>query len=679
MIEHFQWLRPLWLLAIIPALLLTLSLWRARSSGANWRRAIAPELLEYLLDQRQEQRVRWPWWLAFAGWTLGCVALAGPTWEKLPQPVLQKRDAVVVVLDLSLSMLAADIQPSRLQRARFKILDLLQRRKEGLTGLVVYSGDAHVVTPLTDDTDTIANLVPALAPDMMPLYGSDVSGGVEQALQLLESSGVAQGRILLLTDDIENADIDTVTNALGKTRHTLSIIGIGTAQGAPIPISGPVSDGPGESGFLKQSDGSIAVPQLHRDRLRQLATKNAGIYRDLSANDDDLNALLPDTTTPDETLRMTERKFDQWRERGPWLVVLMLPLAALAFRRGWLLLLVATVLTTLLIAPPEVQAAENAKPEASAPATNPWLQRGTQLWRNLWATPDQQAAQKLEQGDAHAAAERFSDPAWRASAQYRAGDYEKSAQNFHTLQGADGKATADADYNRGNALARAGQLQQAIAAYDEALKKNPALADAKDNRKLVEDVLKQQQQTEPDSKKSDSNTADSKSADSKDNQKNSSSQQSDKSQESSQSADQGKPQQSDNNSPQDQSQANNSDSKNTPSKNQNAQKNGEQDAAQRDEKDRAKGKAEDQEQSRSQQQSSAAPADDKKDVAASEQPMAETGNRQPTPEEQRQQQVMEQWLRQIPDEPAGLLRRKFDYEHRQRAQQREPAGDRPLY
>lgn len=670
MIEHFQLLRPLWLLAIIPALLLTLALWRARSSSANWRRAIAPDLLEHLLDQRQEQRVRWPWWLVFVGWTLGCIALAGPTWEKLPQPVLQKRDAVVVVLDLSLSMLAADVQPSRLQRARFKILDLLQRRMEGLTGLVVYSGDAHVVTPLTDDTATIANLVPALAPDMMPLYGSDVTGGIEQALQLLHSSGVTRGRILLLTDDIETADIDAITNAIGKSRHSLSIIGIGTAQGAPIPISGPINDGPGESGFLKQPDGSIAVAQLHRDRLQQLATKNAGLYRDLSASDDDLNAVLPDTTTPDETLRTTERKFDQWRERGPWLVVLLLPLAALAFRRGWLVVLLAMI----LIAPPETNAAENTKTETGTSVTNPWLQRGTQLWRNLWTTPDQQAAQKLEQGDVHAAAEKFSDPAWRASAQYRAGDYEKSAQNFHTLRGADGKTTADADYNRGNALARAGQLQQAIAAYDEALKKNPALTDAKDNRKLVEDVLKQQQQTEPDS-----NTSDSKSADSKDSQKNSSSQQQNDKQDSSQNADQGKPQQNDNNASQDQSQADNSDNKNTPSKNQNAQKNDEQDAAQRDEKDMAKGKAQDQQQSDAQQQPSTAPVDDKKDAAASEQPTASTGSKQLTPEQQRQQQVMEQWLRQIPDEPAGLLRRKFDYEHRQRAQQREPADDRPLY
>src|SRR5690606_4082420 len=144
----------------------------ARSSGANWRREIAPDLLDHLLDHRGERRMRWPWWLAFAGWVLGCLALAGPTWEKLPQPVLQKRDALVVVLDLSLSMTVADVQPSRLQRARYKILDLLQRRTEGLTGLVAYAGDAHVVTPLTDDTATIANLVPALAPDMMPIYGS---------------------------------------------------------------------------------------------------------------------------------------------------------------------------------------------------------------------------------------------------------------------------------------------------------------------------------------------------------------------------------------------------------------------------------------------------------------------------------------------------------------------------
>jgi Ca-activated chloride channel family protein len=671
-IEQFQLLRPLWLLAIIPALLVTLLLWSARSSGANWRRAIAPELLEHLLDEQHERRVRWPWWLVFAGWLLGCVALAGPTWEKLPQPVLQNRDAVVVVLDLSLSMIAADVQPSRLQRARFKILDLLHQRRDGLTGLVAYSGDAHIVTPLTDDTDTIANLVPALAPDMMPVYGSDVVGGVTQALQLLQSSGVARGRVLLITDDIAETDIGALTSVMGKTRHTLAILGIGTAQGAPIPVNG---------GFLKEPDGSIALPQLHRERLQKLAAQSGGIYRDLSADDSDLHSLLPDSAPQDSELRTTERQFDQWRERGPWLVLLIIPFAALAFRRGWLLML----LVTLMIATPDAKAADPASvapQEATSKThqettqektqTDALLRRGSQLWRNLWSTSDQQASKRLEQGDARGAAKQFSDPAWRASAQYRAGDYEQSAKNFETLLGPDGKPTADADYNRGNALARAGQLQQALAAYHSALQKNPALDDAKANQKLVEDLLKQQQKTEPDTKPGEN----------KDQQ----SQQQDQQSQQSSSANNQQQRSGDQQSQQDSQQqaarnADKQEQKNQagqpqagdPSQN-SSQQNPSQSAMNKDQQQAADAEKKKSEQSALQSK----PEQDAKDNTQ-QNGQQSVDTKALTPEQQRQQQVMEQWLRQIPDDPSGLLRRKFDYEHRERSRPAENPGDRSRY
>mgnify|MGYP001130857811 CR=1 FL=1 len=251
---QFHFLRPLWLLAIIPAFALALLLWRRKSSGANWRAAIAPELIEHLLESAQQVRAQWPW-LLLTGWLLAVFALAGPAWEKLPQPVLQKRDGLVIVLDLSLSMYAEDIKPSRLQRARFKVLDILQKRREGLTGLVAYSGDAHVVSPLTDDTETIANLVPALTPAIMPSYGSDAAAGIDSALQLLRNSGFERGRILLISDEIAYDDVDKIAAQIDGSRWQLALIGVGSDQGAPIPLPRDSSQG----GFLKQDDGTIAI------------------------------------------------------------------------------------------------------------------------------------------------------------------------------------------------------------------------------------------------------------------------------------------------------------------------------------------------------------------------------------------------------------------------------------
>ncbi|WP_240554857.1 VWA domain-containing protein [Oceanicoccus sagamiensis] len=162
-LDQFHFLRPEWLLAIIPATLLALFFWRQKSSAANWRGAINPQLLDHLIDGGSQRVARWPWLLLLLVWVTASIAMAGPTWTKLPQPIHKKQDALVIVLDLSLSMLAEDIKPSRLVRARHKILDILAQREEGLTALIAYSGDAHIVSPLTDDNPTIANLTPALA------------------------------------------------------------------------------------------------------------------------------------------------------------------------------------------------------------------------------------------------------------------------------------------------------------------------------------------------------------------------------------------------------------------------------------------------------------------------------------------------------------------------------------
>lgn len=630
--QQFHFIRPLWLLLVVPALALTLYLWRAKSSGANWRAAIAPDLIDYLLEPGTEARRRWPL-LLLGGWLLGCFALAGPTWEKLPQPVLQKRDGLVIVLDLSLSMYAEDIKPSRLQRARYKVLDILRHRREGLTGLVVYSGDAHVVTPLTDDTATIANLVPALAPAMMPSFGSAAAAGVTQAIDLLRHAGFSRGRILLISDEIADDESAAVASSINAGGWQLSILGVGTDQGAPIPLVIASSDGSAgnpnqpQRSFLKQNDGTIAIAQLHRERFAALAEKTGARYSDLRFDEADIDALLPETPPSTDDTRTVERSFDQWRERGPQFVIALLPLAALAFRRGWLLL--------LLLLP------------FSAPSQ-------ALEWKDLWQRPDQRAQQQLKSGDAKAAAEQFRDPNWRGAAQYRSGEYQQAADTLQPLD------AADAQYNRGNALAHAGKLQDALAAYDAALKKNPALDDAKANRDLVAKLLEQQQQqqnSQQGDKKQDQQKNDAQQPnDGKqgDQQKDGSSQQDGKSQSGNQSSGKGDDGKSSdgNSSPQDRQQGN---SGNNRSDQRNSESS-EQQAARQDAERKDGGKQR------------PATADKPGDEARS----------QSDAQTERQQQATEQWLRQIPDDPAGLLRRKFLYEHRQR-ERSAPSDEQPTW
>lgn len=644
--NEFHFLRPLWLLALLPLAGLLVALWRSRASGDGWRGVIAADLLALFVEPGATRQSRWRWALLGLAWLLAVLGLAGPSWERLPQPVVQRQDALVVVLDLSLSMYATDVQPSRLERAHYKLSDILQRRREGLTGLVAYSGDAHVVTPLTDDAATIANLVSALTPRIMPVYGSDPVSAVELALQLFKNAGIAQGRVLLISDEIRDQDREALAGLLDGHNVELSILGIGTETGAPIPVEGD---------FIHEPDGGIAIARLHRARLQGLARDVGGRYIDLQVDDSDLDFLLPPVSGGEVSAALD--RFDQWRDRAPWLALALLPLAALGARRG----LALGLLFALMLPAPRSLALE---------------------WRDLWLRPDQQGAQALAADDPEAAASRFQDPDWRASALYRAGKYPQAAQLWKDSD------SADAHYNRGNALARSGDLQQALDAYDAALAIAPDDADTLHNRALVEQALAQQQAAQDPSQgesqqnkgkqtdqpgqsganassdgdnKADSESATGNSGEQRDNK--------DK--------DAGSDPQS---APGDGSQDSEGDAaRNAPSPDgspdrpadgvgdqpgENAAANPPPDPAPEE-----KGAPD-----------AAAPGQQSSD--SSDDQTGEQGDGQaPGPEQDTDldDQATRQWLQQIPDDPGGLLRNKFDYESRQRGQQRRRLEDQPLW
>ncbi len=169
--SEFHFLRPWWFLALLPVIGLLVALWRSRAGGSAWRAVLDPQLLERLWLEPPGRVSRLPLWLLGLGWLLAVLALAGPVWERQPEPVWQTQSSRILILDLSTSMNAADLAPSRLERARFKILDILARSREGRTGLVVFAGEPHTVAPLTDDGDTIVNLLSALSTEIVPVPG----------------------------------------------------------------------------------------------------------------------------------------------------------------------------------------------------------------------------------------------------------------------------------------------------------------------------------------------------------------------------------------------------------------------------------------------------------------------------------------------------------------------------
>jgi len=594
--SEFHFLRPLALLGLIPALLIVaFTQWRKRSAG-NWEKIINPELLPFLMqgDNAKKQRGIYA---VLAAWIITCMALAGPTWQQLPQPVHKKDAALILIVDLSPSMLAEDIKPSRLARARYKLIDILKTRSEGYSALVVYGGEAYTLSPLTEDSNTIISLVPTLQPSLLPVYGSNTEEAVETALQLAINGGYQQADLLLITDGVASQAFGTVQSMISKAgKFRLSILGVGTKQGAPIPT--------GSGSFVKDSNGAILIPKLSPASLQMLAQNSGGSYRTLSADDSDISALLDVTEGlfPDASKEL-ERDFDLWDDQGFWLIFLLLPILLVSFRKG--------NIAIILLAPmlfPDPAAAFG--------------------WKDLWQTADQQANKALQAGDIETAQALFKDSQWRGSAAYKAGDYQTAIDDFLLID------SADSHYNRGNGLAQSGNLDAAIDAYNQALKLQPGMADAKANKELVEQLKRQQEQ-----------------------QQNSDSQQQDQQQ--------SDDQQQDGQSSQEQD----SQEKISQEKSSEDQSQQEEDA----EAQKAQEQAAEQERQQQAMEESEALSEEEKALNEEEKALSDEEQEALSEEEKQAQQELQQWLRRVPDDPGGLLREKFRYQSRQRAlEQRRP-------
>ncbi|MGY0215922.1 VWA domain-containing protein [Endozoicomonadaceae bacterium StTr2] len=654
MLSDFHFLRPLLLLLLIPALALWLLIYQRRESGNAWQRVIDPALLPALLQGAEVRSHRRLFAMIAIGWIFACLGLAGPSWEKKEVPVFSSNDPLVIVLDLSHSMYATDVKPDRLTRARFKIHDILRQRTDGYTALIGYAGDAHIASPLTDDSRTIANLLDAMNPDVMPVAGNRPAAGIREAVELLQQgSGNSRGQILLVTGGIDSREQKKIEKLLQSTSASLAILGIGTSEGAPVKLP--------DGQLLKDKQGNIVIPKLESAALKALATQTGGVYREMAVTDADIEALIQNSehvSQAEETLQ----QFDHWQDNG-WMLVFPLLLLALAgFRKGWLLIIMIVILPS--------------DPAMAAPWDN-------FRWQNLWQTPDQQGQAALEAGDSKQAAELFENPLWQGQAEQQHGDMEAAAEAFATANSAAGF------YNQGNVLAKSGKLDQALAAYDKALEINPELENASFNRKLVEQ-LKQQQEQQKQQQKGDNNqqnNSDQQDQGDKqqDNNKSGNEQSGDQSQQNSQQSDSKEEQSGSGNQSQQDSQEQNQPGENrqdSATSQQNSEENDQQQASASDNEQNDADEDRDQQGASSQPENQESDQDPDSGAVANNSDSAgddestdnmatstSSGEMEYTPLTTEEQQAMEQWLRKIPDDPGGLLRRKFMLEHQQRQEQ----------
>ncbi len=644
--ELFHFLHPLWFLALLPMVLLIGWLLRSNGADSDWKQAVESHLLPHLLNRPAQVLNRLSIWLLTVGGLLAVVALADPSWQKQPRPVYSSQDAEVVVLDLSRSMLSGDLPPSRLERARLKIAEILKRRKEGQTGLVVFAGDAFTVSPLTTDARTILALLKPLNPDLMPVQGSRADLGIKQAGELLRQAGLSHGDILLISDGYTNQRTSDIASDLQHRGYHLSVLGVGSDKPAPIPNP--------QGGFVRDSQDKVVMPALDVAKLQSLASAGGGSYSTITVNDRDLERVLPAPLQATHSpLKNSDQTTDLWKSQGPWLLLALLPLAALAFRRGWLLILPLVIAAALSTLP------------------QPAMASG---WDSLWQRPDQQAATALQSGDPARAQQLAESPLLQGEAAYRAGDYKSAVNAFSASD------TAQGDYNRGNALAQLGRYQDAIKAYDTALAKNSSLTDASHNKLEIEKLLKRKQQAE-----------------NKDNKRDGSGKQNNRQQADKESGSKGKQdnqQQADKESgskgkQDNQQQADKErDDKGRQNKQQHADKgkggkNKHNDRQQAEKGKGGKNKHNDRQQAEKEKggkgaQDKLQQPDKQTEIAGRDKQQADGQPANPySPDsaaplnsaDTEQQQADALWLNRIPDDPGGLLRRKFLYQYSQRGKQ----------
>lgn len=461
MLADFHFLRPLWLLSLLPVLLFAILLYFHRREHSPWHSLIAPHLQQALLGGQlllKKQPLALP--LLLCCWIITSIALAGPSWQKIPQPAFALKKATVLVLDMSMSMRATDMAPDRLTQMRFAALDFTDQLREGELALLSFAGDAFVISPLTPDHNNIRLLIPDLKPEIMPVQGSNLVAALQQADKLLRQAGYPRGDVVVFTDGFDNNSFRELQDLINNWPHRLSVLGFGSEDGAPVQLEN------GE--LLKTATGAVVIPKLPQQQLATLTRQSGGVYTQASNSGSMLNDILnlPALSALDQADTSKQIQGDQWQDNAIYLVWLLLPLLLLNRKYSSLL---AVGLVMLFPAPSHAFE-----------------------WRDLWQTRQQQAKQDYQQGDYNSAQQKFSQPLWQGNAAYRNGDFQQAEQAYRSAT--EQTPTADAYHNLGNSLAQQQRYEDALAAYKQAMELDADYSPAAQNAELMQQLLQQKQQ-----------------------------------------------------------------------------------------------------------------------------------------------------------------------------------------
>jgi len=462
MLDNLHFLRPWWFLALLPIVFIIWRAWQVNRKQGAWHEVIEPKFRTLLLGENASAEPSVNEKVGYIGlavaWVTVIIALSGPWVKSVEVPAQKSQQGVVVVLDLSLSMLADDITPNRLARVKYRLTDLLKQYPEYATGMVAYAGSAHTISPISEDNQTLLSLLPSLNPVMMPRYGSNPLLGFKLADNLLKGAQITQGHLIWITDDIEESEVTTISNWISAQSYSVTVLSVGTEKGGVVQIP--------NHGLLKDSEDTLIMPSLPSSRFNQLSRKANIKWVRLKTEVDDVKALLPpEISAAVKQANELEKEVNHPLDIGPYFLFLFIPLVAFIFRKGTLLSLSLLVLIPIGVMSPQASYASE--------------------FIDAFKSPNQQAYEAWQKENYETAEALFENPQWRASAFYRQGKYEEAAKIFELDKSPSGL------YNLANALTMAGSYEKAHAIYEKVLQLKPDFKEAADNLAIVKNILSQ--------------------------------------------------------------------------------------------------------------------------------------------------------------------------------------------
>ncbi len=323
-IDLFHFLRPLWLSAIPLVVLVWWLVRRRETAGSVTGGFVAPHLRDALTVNRSDRKTVLPVDGVAIAIIFAVLAAAGPTWSKQQSPWFAESAPLVVAIEVSDSMRSNDLLPTRLDRARFKVLDLVAERTGSRTAIIAYAGSAHIVVPPSSDIDVIKPLLESLDPAIMPLQGAEVSAVLPLAEKLL-GEDAAIGTVLFVNDGFDTADVTELaeyTRTNGAPSITALVVGSDEGGVALMPDGSPATTRDG--GRVETSIDSAVLSDM---------TREAGVpVVRMTTGNDDIRRLL---RTIESNLRQADDPNAQWKDQG-WLFLWPAALLALLwFRSGW--------------------------------------------------------------------------------------------------------------------------------------------------------------------------------------------------------------------------------------------------------------------------------------------------------------------------------------------------------